>query len=602
MDLRGTSLSTGHFTTIFNMEDWIKACSDQHKNCRPPNEDSHFLPSRLLYVGDLIHPCLRLVETARRPGAARLPSHTEYIALSHCWGGAIACRLLTTNYASYINDIDKRTLPANFQDAISLTRNLGLVFIWIDSLCIIQDSPSDWAHESPMMGKVFASASCVVAATASANSAGGCFRTRDPKSTDANSRLLMSSSQLRCYVTSSNPSVRSLFHTRVDPAPLTKRAWAFQERLLSRRMVHFCEDAVLFECNTIQASEFNRAGIRYEKEHYTVRYGKVVPWIETKLLQLSGIGGGDHELDDGTRARRGIRGALDVLQALGRTTEHTFTERIEFCKRWFDIVSAYSEGALTRPTDKLVALAGVAELVQDQTGAPYVAGLWETETLALQLLWAVRVPLQKQPLYCAPSWAWPSVSGRIELLPLVGVDTSVINHKSIDFGAKVEEVHAFYEGKPVSVARSLVDDGNLLISGPAITVSASKDDPSVLYEVSRTFGGSMPMKIGRKSLHFLPDYNDPGDSSASKSRQPQAQFLAMYVVTIRRSKHVHFDHGLVLQRRAEPSLGGMLSYERVGVWYAISTTATPGIGSATRRIVRRGLTIMRWPDQRVRVY
>lgn len=601
MDLRGTSLSTGHFTTIFNMEDWIKACSDQHKNCCPPNQDENFLPSRLIYVGDLIRPCLRLVETARRPGAARLPSHTEYIALSHCWGGAIACRLLTTNYASYINDIDKRTLPANFQDAISLTRNLGLVFIWIDSLCIIQDSPSDWVHESPMMGKVFASAYCVVAATASANSAGGCFRTRDPKSTDANSRLLMSLSQLRCYVTSSNPSVRSLFHTRVDPAPLNKRAWAFQERLLSRRMVHFCEDAVLFECNTIQASEFNRAGIRYEKEHYTVRYGKVVPWIETKLLQLSGIGG-DHELDDGTRARRGIRGALDVLQALGRTTEHTFTERIEFCKRWFDIVSAYSEGALTRPTDKLVALAGVAELVQDQTGAPYLAGLWKTETLTLQLLWAVRVPLQKQPLYCTPSWAWPSVSGRIELLPLVGVDTSVIDQKSIDIGAKVEEVHLFYEGKPVSVARSLVDDGNLLISGPAIIVSASKDDPSVLYEVSRTFGRSMPMKIGRTSLHFWPDYNDPGHDGAAKRGQPRAQFLAMYVVTIRRSKHVHVDPGLVLQRRTGPSSAGIPAYERVGVWYAISTTATPGIGSATRRIVRRGLTILRWQKQTVRVY
>lgn len=70
------------------------------------------------------------------------------------------------------------------------------------------------------------------------------------------------------------------------------------------------------------------------------------------------------------------------------------------------------------------------------------------------------MPLQKQPLYCAPSWAWPSVSGRIELLPLVGVDTSVIDQKSIDIGAKVEEVHLFYEGKPVSVARSLVDDGN----------------------------------------------------------------------------------------------------------------------------------------------
>lgn len=110
------------------------------------------------------------------------------------------------------------------------------------------------------------------------------------------------------------------------------------------------------------------------------------------------------------------------------------------------------------------------------------------------------------------------------------------------------------------------------------------------------------MKIGRTSLQFWPDYNDPGHDGAAKRGQPRAQFLAMYVVTIRRSKHVHVDHGLVLQRRTGPSSAGIPAYERVGVWYAISTTATPGIGSATRRIVRRRLTILRWREQTVRVY
>jgi hypothetical protein len=81
----------------------------------------------------------------------------------------------------------------------------------------------------------------------------------------------------------------------------------------------------------------------------------------------------------------------------------------------------------------------------------------------------------------------------------------------------VEEAHVFYEGKFVAVARSLVDDRNLLISGPAITVSASKDNPSVLYEVSRAFGTNMPMRIGRTSLHFLP-YNDPEDCGAAEKR------------------------------------------------------------------------------------
>ena len=119
----------------------------------------------------------------------------------------------------------------------------------------------------------------------------------------------------------------------------------------------------------MQASKFEPGGIPYEMEQYKIQNGKVVSWFKD-IISLTG----QARSEDSTTAKRDIRGALDVLKSLRPSSDYDFAERIEFCKRWFDIVSAYIEGALTRQTDKLIALSGVAELVQRRAQAPYLAG------------------------------------------------------------------------------------------------------------------------------------------------------------------------------------------------------------------------------------
>jgi hypothetical protein len=139
----------------------------------PPTK-REYLPIRLLDVEDSSRDNIRLVSTDGR----KISAPVNYFALSHCWGDAVNKKLTKQNIGQMMNAIPIESLSQNFRDAIFITRKMGLKYLWIDSLCIVQDDEREWNIQSAVMGLVYSNAACVISATASKDSAGGYFLPR----------------------------------------------------------------------------------------------------------------------------------------------------------------------------------------------------------------------------------------------------------------------------------------------------------------------------------------------------------------------------------------------------------------------------------------
>lgn len=135
---------------------WLSECRSSHSNCS--SIEKHSLPTRVIDVGPSdgsVAPRLR----------QSMGESGEWAALSHCWGKFVSKMLTSTTFDDLIHSIPMTTLSNNFQDAIKITRILGIQYLWIDSLCIIQDSTEDWLRESARMGEIYKYSVLTIAAT-----------------------------------------------------------------------------------------------------------------------------------------------------------------------------------------------------------------------------------------------------------------------------------------------------------------------------------------------------------------------------------------------------------------------------------------------------
>jgi hypothetical protein len=99
----------------------------------------------------------------------------KYFCLSHCWGPEQIITTTRTNLQAHKREIPLNSLPKTFRDAVLLTKRFGIAYIWIDSLCIVQDDNNDWKIESAKMERIYREAQLTIAATRSSSGAGGLY-------------------------------------------------------------------------------------------------------------------------------------------------------------------------------------------------------------------------------------------------------------------------------------------------------------------------------------------------------------------------------------------------------------------------------------------
>ncbi|KAK4226535.1 heterokaryon incompatibility protein-domain-containing protein [Podospora fimiseda] len=215
--------------------DWMDRCTNTHE----------LLPTRVIDLR---------ADTARLLVVDTTTPILPYATLSHCWGSHIPLRLTLDNFSQLQKEIPSKDLSKTFLDAFTIARRLGLKYIWIDSLCIIQQGPesySDWETESSRMVQVYTNSYCNIAAAHAADGTQGCFIERDPKLVRP----------LRVEVNwgptpGPHYAVRENYWLReVSLQCLNRRAWAFQERCLAPRNVIFGENQVFWECKELAANE-----------------------------------------------------------------------------------------------------------------------------------------------------------------------------------------------------------------------------------------------------------------------------------------------------------------------------------------------------------
>jgi hypothetical protein len=361
-----SSASKGCLSVI---KGWIDSCVNGHPGC--VLSDPQYLPYRLIDVGS-DGDTLKLCESPDLPGG--------YIALSHCWGEQMPLITTNANLAERKTGITTPSLPQTFLDAIQMTRNLGIRYLWIDTLCIVQDDKKDWEQESAKMHLVYSNAYLVIAATRSPNSTHGLFHARPPKQKLAKAFYTGQNANgdsycLHARLFDSNVPCHSNFHTAVDDMsefPLLSRTWVMQERILATRVLHFCEEELVWECHEGVRCEcmyldFHQTGTRFGTDQWSHKFFKP-RWSEC---------------------------ILDITPSTIYDT-------------WHMVVETASRLSISYESDKLPALSGIAKKMQQKGAGVYLAGLWSAN-LAADLLWTASAGRPK--VWRAPSWSWASTEG-----------------------------------------------------------------------------------------------------------------------------------------------------------------------------------------------
>lgn len=353
--------------TLALAQKWINECFSQQEQCSPAPKQSFSYPTRLLQCGPFYDSNIRcrLIETKQ------IALEGPYMTLSHCRGDTDCLKLTTENYLWFTESIDMNFLPRLYQDALEVACYFGVKYLWIDSLCIIQDGGNhqDWRREAKLMGDVYRYSHCHISAANAVNSEKSLFTTRFWPSV---AQLIIQLNDGNLY----RIMDRWFWQNEVHEALINTQGWVLQRRLLSPRMLYFGNRQILWECLQKDAAEFFPDGL-----------------TTTDDVQLHCTGFKQYALPR-TLPGPTIESNLSVYDA------------------WARILDFYTRCNLSVSSNKLVALSGVAKEMEGILKDQYVAGMW-LHQLEYGLLWYIIGHFHRPPITRAPSWSWASVDGQI---------------------------------------------------------------------------------------------------------------------------------------------------------------------------------------------
>jgi hypothetical protein len=342
------------------VEDCYTRCITEHAECRL---DSSHLPTRLI---DVSTPTYKIYEPKSH-------ERGKYIALSYCWGLKSSKILSTSNLADLKQEIPSDMMPVCFIDAILIAKKLNICYIWIDTICILQNDLIDWERESSKMSEVYRNAAFVIAASSSSN---------PHESFLVYTEEYYNPINLDCVITDGDASmtfkarrkvtegIHATFPKSGPQDPLTLRAWAFQERELATRCISFHKAEIQWQCHGLEICQ-----------------------------------------------------CQEMLQAPTRCMSRLLVEKADdsealLWREWHLLVEGFSSRELTYAMDKFSALSGLAKRFSDMTTSVYAAGMWK-DHLLFDIAWQrqSRRPLQLPVEDVAPSFSWASLSVSVDYQP-----------------------------------------------------------------------------------------------------------------------------------------------------------------------------------------
>jgi len=442
----------GHTTssdeTFATASRWLAACVALQNSFVPDTVSSQSRPLRFIEIdqsssGTQLHCALRLKDSSS------IADGIPYATLSYCWGkGKAPWKTRLANLASRKVSLAQVALPKTIQDALTVALKLNVAYLWIDCLCIVQDDENEWRSESAKMGDIY-KAGLFSIASHTISSHAGCFNKRSQPQLNYVVRILerrgprsisipkthQEAQQSGLIIYTNDPRKTRSSHqsvlgksyglnktlvpwpTLVTEGHLLSRAWVCQERFLAPRILHYTETQLFWQCDHCLLAEDG----------------------------LPVLGSDEDETVSGSQ------GAMrQIIRGLANYNVTTAISSKDSAWLWYKalIENSYSPCHLTKKTDKLIAISGLAKIFAEyRPTSRYLAGLWEDE-LHLGLHWRMKLWMyeirnhRSEPeVYRAPSWSWASHDGAVEFFGdksfpsttyQIAIDNCIVEHQGRD--------------------------------------------------------------------------------------------------------------------------------------------------------------------------